>query len=187
MGEQINAVDVLINDHREVEGLFDRYEKETNTNERTKIAHAVIHELAVHGEIEELLFYPRVRSALSGGNALADEAIDEHKDIKKTLNALDKMTAADSEFDQKMKELIAEVRHHVEEEETEMFPKIRDAMGSDELLQLGTSLQAVKRFVPTRPHPMAPTGPVGKLMTSAPVAIVDRIRDAIRAWRDQNL
>ena len=182
-----DAIDVLISDHREVEALFDRFEKETRDDEKTKIVHAVIHELAVHGEIEELLFYPRVRTAVSEGNSLADEAVHEHKEIKKTLNSLDKMTAKDAGFDQMMKELMEEVRHHVEEEEREMFPQIRDAMDAKQLVQLAGSLEAAKRFVPTRPHPSAPTGPVGKLVTSPPVYLVDRIRDMIRAWRDDHM
>ena len=182
-----DAIDVLISDHREVESLFARYEQETDVNEKTKIVHKVIHELAVHGEIEELLFYPRVRTAVADGNSLADEAVDEHVQIKKTLNSLDKMTAGDAGFDGLMTELMAEVRHHVEEEENEMFPRIREAIDAQHLQRLGGSLETAKKIVPSRPHPSAPTGPVGKLVTSAPVVLVDRIRDAIRAWRDEHM
>ncbi|MPZ72376.1 MAG: hemerythrin domain-containing protein [Nitriliruptorales bacterium] len=179
-----DAVDVLVQDHREVEELFSRYERAANADERGKIVHAVIHELAVHGEIEELLFYPRVRTSLPDGDALADEAVDEHLEIKKALNDLDKMTARDDGFEPRMRELMAEVRHHVEEEENDMFPRIRDAIDREPLEQLGNSLQAVKKFVPTRPHPGAPTGPAGKLATAPPVALVDRVRDTVRSWRD---
>ena len=106
-------------------------------------------------------------------------------EIKKTLNELDKMTASDEGFDQRMRELMAEVRHHVEEEETEMFPKIREAMPAEQLDKLGTSLQGAKAIVPTRPHPSAPTGPIGKLVASPPVALIDRVRDAVRNWKDE--
>ena len=184
MATGIDAIDLLISDHREVEELFSQYERATDPAEQTKIVHTVIHELAVHGEIEELLFYPRVRTSVADGISLADEAVDEHLEIKKTLNALDKMSAGDDGFDVRMKELMAEVRHHVEEEESDMFPRIREALSPDALTSLGTSLRAAKAVVPTRPHPHAPTGPVGKLATSAPVALVDRVRDAVRSWRD---
>ena len=181
----LDAVQVLTRDHREVESLFERYEKTTDNDEKTRIAHEVVHELAVHGEIEELLFYPRLRTNLADGNTLADEAIHEHLEIKTTLNELDKMTAEDNGFDAKMRELIAEVRHHVEEEENDIFPKIREAIDADQLSKLGTSLQGAKAIVPTRPHPSAPTGPVGKLATSPPVALIDRVRDQIRKWSDE--
>ena len=185
MADAVDGIQVLINDHRTVEDLFSQYERATEPAEQTRIAHRVIHELAVHGEIEELLFYPRVRTTLADGNDLADEAIHEHVEIKQTLNDLDKMSAEDDGFDAKMRELMAEVRHHVEEEETEMFPKIRENMAADQLEKLGTSLQGAKAIVPTRPHPSAPTGPIGKLAASPPVALIDRVRDAVRNWKDE--
>lgn len=185
MPERIDAIELLTRDHTDVEALFQQYEGAAEPAEQTRIVHQVIHDLAVHGEIEELLFYPRMRRALADGNELADEALEEHLQIKRTLNDLDKMSAQDDGFDARMKELMAEVRHHVEEEETELFPQIRDAMDADDLLTLGTSLQHAKAMVPSRPHPSAPTGPVGKLLTSAPVTLVDRVRDAVRSWRDE--
>jgi hemerythrin superfamily protein len=184
MAAPIDAVELLTRDHRTVESLFGQFEGTTDPDERTRIAHEVVHELAVHGEIEELLFYPRLRDALPDGSDLAEEAVHEHVEIKKTLNDIDGMTAQDEGFDAKMRELMAEVRHHVEEEESEIFPKIRQALSGEELQKLGSALEGAKAIVPTRPHPSAPTGPVGKLATSPPVALVDRVRDAVRSWRE---
>lgn len=185
MADGRDGIQVLIDDHREVESLFAQYEKSSDRGEQTRIVHKVIHQLAVHGEIEELLFYPRLRTALPEGNELADEAVHEHLTIKQVLNQLDRMTAEDDGFEDRMRDLMAEVRHHVEEEENEIFPKIREAVDADQIQRLGTSLQGAKAIVPTRPHPSAPTGPVGKLATSPPVALIDRVRDAIRGWRDE--
>jgi hemerythrin superfamily protein len=110
MAEQMDAVDLLTRDHREVENLFAEYESTTDPQERTRIAHEVVHELAVHGEIEELRFYPRLREVLPDGDRLADEAVHEHVEIKETLNEIDSMTAEDPAFDDRMRELMAEVR-----------------------------------------------------------------------------
>jgi hemerythrin superfamily protein len=184
VADQLDAVQVLTRDHREVENLFARYESSTDPDEQTTLAHEIVHELAVHGEIEELLFYPRVRTALGDGNALADEAIHEHVEIKQTLNDLDKMTAADDGFDAKMRELMAEVRHHVEEEESDIFPTYREKVPAEDLEKLGVALARAKKLVPTRPHPAAPTGPLAKAATSPPVALIDRVRDALRAAKD---
>ncbi|MDP8932058.1 MAG: hemerythrin domain-containing protein, partial [Actinomycetota bacterium] len=129
--ESTDAIDLLAKDHREVEGLFSEYESATDTDTKTDIAHRVVHDLAVHGEVEELRFYPRLREVLEDGDRLADEAINEHLAIKETLNAIDSMTADEDGFDQRMRELIAEVRHHVEEEEGELFPKLREALSSE--------------------------------------------------------
>ena len=185
MPDSRDGIQVLIDDHREVENLFQQYEKSDDPGEQTRIVHQVIHELAVHGEIEELLFYPRLRTALPDGNNLADEAVHEHVEIKTTLNELDKLKATDDGFAIRMQALMAEVRHHVEEEEGEIFPKIREAMDPEQLTKLGASLQGAKAIVPTRPHPSAPTGPVGKLVASPPVALIDRVRDQVRKWRDE--
>lgn len=184
MSEQPDAVDVLTRDHRHIEDLFASYESTSDPAEQTKVAHAVVHDLAVHGEIEELLFYPRIRAVLPDGDALADEAVHEHLEIKRTLNDIDRMRADDDAFDGKMRALMAEVRHHVEEEESELFPRIRDAVGRDDLVDLAAHLETARAMVPTRPHPNAPTQPLAKVATSPPVVLVDWVRDAIRGWAD---
>jgi hemerythrin superfamily protein len=181
MAEPIDAISLLTDDHRAVEELFGRYEQTDDPQERTRIAHEVVHELAVHGEIEELLFYPAIRDAIADGDSAADEAIHEHVEIKETLNDLDRMSADDEGFDAKMRELMAEVRHHVEEEEADVFPRFREAVSAEDLERLGGALRRAKSLVPTRPHPSAPTGPVGKLVASPPVALIDRVRDAVRS------
>lgn len=180
MAEQMDAVELLTNDHREVEKLFSRYETTTDSEERTRIAHEVVHDLAVHGEIEELRFYPRLREVLDDGDRLADEAVDEHVEMKETLNEIDSMTAEDPQLDEKMRELMAEVRHHVQEEERDLFPGIRNALSDEELRDLGAKLDQARSMVPTRPHPDAPTSPGAKAAAGPPVALVDRIRDAVR-------
>ncbi len=185
MSEHLDAVDVLTRDHRHIEDLFASYESSSDPSERTRIAHAVVHDLAVHGEIEELLFYPRIRSAVADGDALADEAVHEHIEIKRTLNDIDRMRAEDESFDDKMRELMAEVRHHVEEEESELFPRIREAVSRDDLVELAGHLDAARAMVPTRPHPHAPTQPLAKVATSAPIVLVDWVRDAVRGWADK--
>lgn len=185
MADDRNAVQVLVEDHRTVESLFVKYENAADPGEQTRIVHQVIHELAVHGEIEELLLYPRLRTVLPNGNDVADEAVHEHVEIKQTLNELDSMSAEDDGFADRMRELMADVRHHVEEEEAQIFPQMQQLFSAEQLRSLGSSLQVAKAFVPTRPHPSAPTGPIGKLATSPPVTLVDRVRDKLRAWRDE--
>lgn len=186
MADEMDALELISADHQKVRGLFGRFGEATDPQVRTEIVHAVVHELAVHGEIEELIFYPELRKALPDGDELADEAVQEHVDMKETLNALDGMSAGDDSFDQRMGELMAEVRHHMQEEEDEIFPKVRDAIGNHDLREMGGRMQRAKLVVPTRPHPHAPTGPVGKAVTGPAVALVDRVRDAVRQATDTN-
>ncbi|HVM14346.1 MAG TPA: hemerythrin domain-containing protein, partial [Egibacteraceae bacterium] len=186
MADDTDALELIAADHRKVEDLFSRFERSSDPQERTEIVHEVVHELVVHGEVEELVFYPRLRQAVPDGSDLADEALHEHVEMKETLNDLDGMTADDDAFDERMRELMDEVRHHVEEEESDIFPKVRQAISEDDLRDMGDRMQRAKAMVPTRPHPNAPTGPVGKLAAGAPVAIVDRVRDALRNAADEN-
>lgn len=180
MADNMDAVELLTKDHLTVEELFGRYESTDDGDEKLTVIHEVVHELAVHGEVEELLFYPKLRDALDDGDTLADEAVQEHVAIKETLNELDKVSAADDWADKQMQELMREVRHHVAEEEADLFPRVREALSGQELLDLGTSMQGAKSMVPTRPHPNAPTSPAGKLAASPPAALIDRVRDALR-------
>lgn len=186
MAENTDALQLLSKDHQKVEDLFSRFSTSTDPQERTEIVHEVIHELAVHGEVEELVFYPRLREAVPEGDDLAEESIHEHVEMKETLNALDSMTAGDEGFDERMGELVSEVRHHVQEEENEIFPKIRAAVSEEDLREMGERMQRAKGMVPTRPHPQAPTSPGAKMAAGAPVALVDRIRDAVRGAADAN-
>ena len=125
-----------------------------------------------------------MRDEAPDGDRLAEEAVHEHLEMKQTLNQLDSMSAGDAELDQRMAELIAEVRHHVGEEESEILPRIRQAVSEDDLQELGQRMQRAKSLVPTRPHPKAPTSPGAKAAASPPVALVDRVRDAIRSSTD---
>lgn len=186
MAEKPDAIEMLKRDHRDVEGMFHQYERAQDPDEQTRIAHQVVHDLAVHGEIEELRFYPRMREVLPNGDKLADEAINEHVEAKQTMNEIDSMTAHDDGFHQRMTELIAEIRHHVEEEETQMLPAIRDQLSTQELGDLGAKMENARSMVPTRPHPNAPTSPGAKAAAGPPVALVDRIRDAIRSERESS-
>lgn len=180
MAEKQDALELLKRDHRNVEGMFYQYEQAQDPDERTRIAHEVVNELAVHGEIEELRFYPRMREVLPNGDKLADEAISEHLEAKQVLNEIDSMTAHDDGFHERMTQLMADIRHHVEEEETEMLPAIRRQLSAEELADLGEKMESARSMVPTRPHPNAPTSPGAKAAAGPPMALVDRVRDAIR-------
>lgn len=181
MAENMDAVEVLARDHQHVEDLFGQYERATDPDNKTELVHEVVHELAVHGEIEELRFYPKLREVLDDGDRLVDEALNEHVGMKQTLNDLDSMTAEDGGFDERMQELMSEVRHHVQEEESDLFPRVRRAMSADDLRELGNDLEATRSMVPTRPHPNAPTSPGAKAVAGVPMALIDRVRDAMRS------
>ena len=72
--------------------------------------------------------------------------------------------------------LIENVRHHVEEEESGLFPQVRKAVGRKELGELGQAMEKAKKTAPTRPHPKAPDTPPGNLVAGPGAAVVDKVK-----------
>jgi hemerythrin superfamily protein len=177
----MDAITLILQDHREVDSLFSRYESLTGDGDQKRdIVREIIRELSVHAAIEEQFLYPTMRSNLPNGAKLVEEALEEHKEAKEILNTLDNMTPEESGYDDRVRSLIQDVRHHVQEEEGGLLPKLRDAVSQERLDQLGEAMEAGKSLAPTRPHPMAPSTPPGNIVAGPAAAVVDRSRDRVR-------
>jgi hypothetical protein len=72
------------------------------------------------------------------------------------------------------------VKRHVEEEEGEAFPKVRDALGQERLFEIGEAMERAKKVAPTRPHPYAPSTPPANLVAGPAAGVMDRAREAGR-------
>jgi hemerythrin superfamily protein len=181
-----DAIDLLTSDHRKVDALFEEYESLNGGEPERKrqLIDEMIHELSVHAAIEEEILYPYLRREVQGGAELADEGIQEHQEIKELLADLERLDPQKEVFDQKVDQLIAQliadVRHHVEEEETQFFPRLREAASADEIAKLGSLLEAAKKLAPTHPHPKAPTTPPGNVIAGAAAAVMDKARDKLK-------
>jgi hemerythrin superfamily protein len=159
----MDAITLLKNDHRTVEALFKRFEKlaDGSSAERKTVVDKIIEELSIHASIEEQLFYPTARRAVPDAEDDVLEGLEEHHIVKWTLSELVDMTPADERFKAKVTVLMESVRHHVKDEEEEMFPRIRKGMDAAALERLGASLEEAKATAPTRPHPRVPDTPPG--------------------------
>jgi hemerythrin superfamily protein len=149
----MDAVDLLEDDHKTVEDLFGRYEEAGDEayKEKRQVVDRVIKELSVHATIEEDIFYPATRKARGETEQMVAEAYQEHTKVKQTLAELETMDAEDPRFDQTVRGLIADVRHHVEEEEGEMFPQVQQALSKEELESLGEQMKEAKKTAPQKP------------------------------------
>lgn len=191
----MDAIALLKHDHEELEQLFRRFEKLTERahKSKAKIVRKVIRELAIHSAIEEMLFYPAVRTAalkatvrtLKEAGDTVLESLEEHHVVKWTLTELEKMKPEDERYDAKCKVLMESVRHHVEEEQDELFPKARRLLGQDMLKELGERMEKAKKLAPTRPHPRAPDQPPGNLVAGTMAAVMDRAKDMVRDGMDR--
>lgn len=145
-GSDTDAIEVLKRDHDEAERLFEAYEdaKDHADHERkAEVAAQACRALAVHARIEEELFYPALRAADDDAGELLNEAAVEHATLKNLIEALEGNAPNDPLFDATLRVLGEYVKHHVKEEEGEIFPLARKA-GLD-LDALGSALLARKQ------------------------------------------
>jgi hemerythrin superfamily protein len=178
-----NATALLTQDHRDVEQLFVTFEGlgPRAHKRRDATVRKIIESLSQHAAIEETVFYPAVRASVAGTNDDILEALEEHHVVKWTLSELSSMSSEDERFVAKCTVLMESVRHHVKEEERDLFPKVRKAMSRAELDELGALLVAAKATAPTRPHPRSPDTPPGNVIANAVVAPLDTASNVIGA------
>ena len=179
MPEPVNAVHLLLQDHREVEQLFSQIEAAGGAGPDEAV-NEVVRELSIHAVIEEQVLYPAIREKVPGGDELADHAIEEHQQAKELLAQIDRSDGDATERRSLLARLTREVRSHVEEEEAELFPKLQAAFGPEEQQEMGQAMAEAKKMAPTRPHPNAPSTPPGNVVAGAAAAVVDKARDALR-------
>jgi hemerythrin-like domain-containing protein len=176
----MDAIALLKADHADVEKLFKRFEGLGPRAKKSKadIAEKVIAALSQHAAIEEQVLYPAARERLPGDDPLLLEALEEHHVVKWVLSELEDMTPDDERFDAKFTVMAEGVRHHVKEEEGELFPKLRKGFTKGELDELGEQLAVAKKAAPTRPHPRLPDEPPGNLLATAAALPLDMARSA---------
>jgi hemerythrin superfamily protein len=176
----VDATELLTRDHREVEELFSQY-KGGDDDARRTAAEDLIRELSVHAVIEEQIFYPEVRRELADTEGMVEHGIDEHQEVKEILASMDDSIdkAHTKAFAHKVERLEKAVTEHVQEEEEELFPRVREGMTKKRLGEMGSAMAEAKKAAPTRPHPGAPSTPPGNIVAGTVASVVDRVRDAV--------
>ena len=177
----MDAITLLKEDHKTVEKLFRRFEGAgPNAHvERRDTMERIVEELSRHAAIEEQIFYPATRATVPDVEDQALESIEEHNVVKVLLAELRGMDPEHERFVPKATVLIELVRHHVEEEEQDYFPSVRDELGTKSLRDLGSAMEELKANAPTRPHPELPDSPPGNALLAPAAAVVDRVSDLL--------
>lgn len=126
MAEKKDAIALLKEDHRAVEALFKEFEEAKGEGRKEKLARRICLELSVHAKIEEEIFYPACEGKID--DDLLKEAFVEHDAAKLLIAEIEAANGQDdSFFDAKVQVLSEQIEHHVDEEEKELFPKVRKA------------------------------------------------------------
>lgn len=147
------VTDMLRDDHQKVKALFEEFEEADDAKAKQRIVETALAELEVHAKLEEELIYPAIRAEIDEDD-LMDEALEEHHVVHGLIGELKKMKPSDGRYDAKFTVLAENVRHHIKEEESEMFPKAEDCDLDWEALHQ----QAMKR----KDHLMAKVGTSSK-------------------------
>lgn len=137
-----DAVSLLRADHKLVSGLFEQFEKARSTAKKQQLVAQICLELTVHAQVEEEIFYPAAQAALKD-KELVPEARVEHQSIKDLIAAVEGVEPGGEDYDAKVKVMSEWVKHHVKEEQNEMFPKAKKA-GLD-MAELGEQIQQRKQ------------------------------------------
>jgi hemerythrin-like domain-containing protein len=163
--KELNAVDLLSQQHREVEKLFAAFEKAEDAEDKEALFEEIADKLAVHTKIEEQIFYPAVREKKTEDMVM--EAFVEHTSAKRLLADLMESDPSEGAFDAQMKVLKEQIEHHVEEEEGQLFPAAKKVLGKEELVALAQEMTALQTELegtdprPDRPEEVAASPPGG--------------------------
>ena len=136
-----DALALLRADHQMVQGLFDQFEKTRSEDRKSALAEQICNELTIHAQIEEEIFYPAAREAIRDEDLL-DEAKVEHDSAKTLIEQIQGEGPQGELFEAKVKVLGEYVKHHVKEEQNELFAQVRKT--KLDLKELGERLQQRK-------------------------------------------
>jgi hemerythrin superfamily protein len=148
-----DAIVILKNDHKEIKKLFKRFQAagENATTEKGNIVKSIIELLTVHTYLENECMYPEVRNLLPDLEDDVLESYEEHHVADVLCTELFAMDPDEERFDAKTTVLIESVTHHIEEEEQEWFPKVREGLGRKQLQELGARMNEMRQKAPRSP------------------------------------
>jgi hemerythrin superfamily protein len=168
---------LLEHQHQEIRRLFGEVER-AKGDQRAEAFRELVRLLSVHETAEEELVHPEVRKQ-QGGEPVVEARLGEEHRAKELLSTLDELGPEAEGFDTLLFQLRDDVLAHAEHEEREEFPLLRSAYDEKRLRAMADTVRAAEAVAPTRPHPGVESAAANVLL-GAPVAIMDRARDAIR-------
>jgi hemerythrin superfamily protein len=136
----VDAIDMIMQEHREVEAIFQQLRQRPDE----PLVGRLMEALGAHTEAEERVLYPAVVEALEDGRRLVDEAVAEHREVDELLARLDGRDPSDAESRRLVQQLEQAVQHHVQEEEREMLPRLRERARPDVLETMAQALSSVE-------------------------------------------
>lgn len=180
-----DVVELLLDQHEQIRSLFSQVATTQGSAKRETFEH-LVRLLAVHETAEEEVVHPTARRKMDSGDQVVDSRLHEEEEAKQALAELYDLGVDHPEFDVKCAALADAVLMHATHEETEEFPYLRQNVPAEQLRRMAGAVRAAEAMAPTRPHPSAGESAAANLLAGPPMAVFDRMRDAVRDWRQKN-
>ena len=178
---QTDIVDMLIDDHRTVEGMFEDFREPLGLEERDDLFRRLTSALVQHEVAEEETVYPALRRLGDQGAEVAGARIHEQAEAEELLRTMEQLDVMGEEFDVAFHRLEDAVLQHAQLEESTVFPVLRNGVSRGDRAAMGSRYEHARETAPTHPHPHAPDTPPGNLIVGPVAALADRVRDAFRS------
>lgn len=148
-----DAIVMLKDDHKQIKACFREFQKSTTTDARKgKLVEQMIELLTVHTYVENEVMYPRVRELMPDLEDDVLESYEEHHVADVLVMELLPMSPGDERFEAKTTVLIENVTHHIDEEESEWFPKVREGLARTQLREIGAEIAEARERAPRQPE-----------------------------------
>jgi hemerythrin-like domain-containing protein len=146
-GREMDAVELLIKDHENVQELFAQAEQAgEDAQKKAMLFEKISDELQVHTRIEEEIFYPAVADLpVDRAKDDIERSLQDHEEVDDLLDDLEMLSPEDSDFDERMSELVDAVRKHIKLEQEEVFKVARTGLGEEKLQELGREMEQLKQ------------------------------------------
>jgi hemerythrin superfamily protein len=184
MQEQ-DVLGMLLAQHGQIRELFGQVSEASGERKR-EMFDDLVRLLAVHETVEEELVHPLARRKVEGGETVVEARLEEEQQAKRALAELYDLGPDHADFNVRLGRLRDAVLEHAEHEEREEFASLRKNVDADRLRRMAGAMRVAEKLAPTRPHPNSPRSAAGNMVLGPPMALFDRIRDAIRESREDD-
>lgn len=180
-GSEQDVVDLLVDQHEQIKRLFAEIPAASGERKR-ELFHDLVRLLAVHESAEEQVVHPTARRKIDNGDPIVSARLAEESEAKHALANLYDLGVDHPDFDMRLRDFADDVLKHATAEETEEFPQLRAKLRPEELTRMASVVRAAESAAPTRPHPAAGESATANIIMGPPLALFDRVRDAVRDW-----
>ncbi|RUR38484.1 hemerythrin domain-containing protein [Vreelandella populi] len=179
-GNGLDVINILTTDHQEMLELLTQVESTNDPKQRRDLIDTAIAEVMRHAVAEEMYVYPAMEKHIPNGRDEVEHDKKEHDELVKVMKKLEDVDASDPSFMALTKEMEKQLRHHIDDEESDQFPKLRTHISGNELINLGEKVENAKKLAPTRPHPSSPHSELFHKSVGPGVGMIDRLLDKLQ-------